>query len=160
MQTERIIVAAIALVAGCSRYEWRNELDVPGMCDDARQATHATVPRRVRLESAPPSAQLRGHVSRRESSEPLSQALVRLTDGYTRRAVQTDSAGLFVIDSVLPGRYTIQVLRVGFRALRDTIEVTADNGAPFEISLDVAVVDGPCSGFAAVRVRKPWWKVW
>ena len=160
MQTGKISVTALALVAACSRYEWQNELDVPGMCDDARQATHATVTRRVRLEPDPPTARLRGHVTRRDSRQPLSQAVVRLADGHSRGAVQSDSAGGFVIDSVLPGRYAIQVLRVGFHALRDTIEVAADGGAPLEVGLDVAVLDGPCSGFAAVRVRKPWWKVW
>lgn len=160
MRTGRIIVATLALVAGCSRYEWKNELDVPGMCDDARQATHSTVTRRVRLEPDPPIARLRGHVARRDTRQPLSQALVRLGDGHTRSQVQTDSAGVFVIDSVLPGRYAIQVSRVGFHALRDTIEVAAEGEAPFEIDLDVAVLDGPCSGFAAVRVRRPWWKVW
>lgn len=160
MQTGRIVIAALALVAACSRYEWQNELDVPGLCDDARQTTHGAVPRRVRLESALSSARLRGHVSRRDSRQPLSQAFVRVADNHMRGAVQTDSAGRFVIDSILPGRYAIQVLRVGFHALRDTIDVVADGGAPLEIGLDVALLDGPCSGFAAVRVRKSWWKIW
>lgn len=160
MHTGKIRVVALALVAACSRYEWQNELDVPGMCDAARQATHATVTRRVHRESGPAPARLRGHVTRRDTREPLSQVLVRLADGHSRGAVQSDTAGEFVIDSVLPGRYAIQVLRIGFHALRDTIEVAADGGAPLEIGLDVAVLDGPCSGFAAVRVRKPWWKVW
>jgi hypothetical protein len=160
MQSGRIVIAVLAFVAGCSRYEWQNEVDVPGLCDDATQTAHAAVPRRVRLDSDLSSARLRGHVSRRDSRQPLSQAFVRVADNHTRDAVQTDSAGGFVIDSVLPGRYAIQVLRVGFHALRDTIDIVADGGAPLEIGLDVALLDGPCSGFATVRVRKPWWKVW
>ena len=160
MRTGAISVAALALVAACSRYEWQNELDVPGLCDAAGQATHATVTHRVRLEPESLTARLRGHVTRRDTGQPLTQALVRLTDGRTRDAVQSDTAGGFVIDSVLPGRYAIQVLRLGFHAVRDTIEVAADGGASLEIGLDVAILDGPCSGFAAVRVRKPWWKVW
>lgn len=160
MQIGRIVVAAFALVAGCSRYEWQNEVDVPGMCDDVRRTTHAIVTRRVRLEPDLPSAQLRGRVTRRDTRQPVNEALVRLADGHTRGAVQTDPVGVFVIDSVLPGRYAIQVLRVGFHAVRDTIEVAADGEAPFEIGLDVEFLDGTCSGLAAVRVRKPWWKVW
>ena len=160
MHTGKVSVAALALVGACSRYEWRNELDVPGMCDAARQATHATVTRRVRLEPDSPTARLRGRLTRRDTRESLSAAVVHLADGHSRGAVQSDSAGGFVVDSILPGRYAIQVLRIGFHALRDTIDVAADGGTPLEIGLDVAVLDGRCSGFAAVRVRKPWWKVW
>lgn len=160
MHTGQISVVALALLAACSRYEWQNELDVPGMCDAASQTSHATMTRRVHLEQDPATARLRGHVTRRDTREPLRQALVRVADGHSRGTVQSDTAGEFVIDSVLPGRYAIQVLRVGFHGLRDTIEVVSDGGAPLEIGLDVAVLDGPCSGFAAVRVRKPWWKVW
>jgi hypothetical protein len=157
----RLVVAvSLALIAACSRYEWQNELNVPGLCDTTRQATHGSVPPRVRLELDPPHGPLRGRVSDRTSRQPVSQAAVGLAGSHAHYAVQTDSAGVFVIDSMPPGWYTIQVARVGFQAVRDTIEVARGDGAPFEIGLDMAVLDGPCSGFASVRVRKPWWKFW
>jgi len=160
MRTRPIVAVSLALSAACSRYEWRNELDVPGLCDASRQTTPGFVPRRVRLEADPPGGQLRGRVRDRNSGQPISQATVRLAGSRARHAVQTDSAGVFVIESPLSGRYAIQVARVGFQALRDTIELATDRGEPFEIGLDMAVLDGPCSGFATVRVRKPWWKIW
>jgi len=160
MRTRLIVAVSLVLFAACSRYEWRNELDVAGFCDASRQTTHGSVARRVRLGTDPPRGPLRGRVSDRNSGQPVSQATVRLAGSHAHHAVQTDSAGVFVIESPLPGRYDIQVARVGFQALRDTIELATDRGEPFEIGLDMAVLDGPCSGFATVRDRKPWWKIW
>lgn len=160
MQTRMVVVATLVFALGCSRYEWRNELDTPGLCDGANQAAHATVSLRVSLIGGPLGSQLRGQVNRRDSREPLSGARVRLGNAVKRRVVESDSSGEFVIDSLLPGRYAIEVLRVGFHGLQDTVDVTRIDGGALEVRLDPFILDGPCSGFAAVRVRKPWWKVW
>ena len=97
---------------------------------------------------------------RREHGEPVAGARVILSDASTRRMVASDSLGAFAIDSLRPGRYAIGVTAVAFHALNDSIVVSETDGGALDIALGQAVMDGPCSGFAAMRVRKPWWKLW
>jgi hypothetical protein len=50
------------------------------------------------------------------------------------------------------------VRHVGFHVTRDSIAIPAEAGVRVEATVEIEVHDGPCSGFAALRVRKPWWK--
>ena len=68
--------------------------------------------------------------------------------------------GAFRFDSVAPGAYVVEVRRIGYRRVRDTVRVTADSGVLVAavLSRDEAVLDG--CGYANVETRLPWWRFW
>lgn len=77
-----------------------------------------------------------------------------------RRGATADTAGAFRLDSLPAATYDLVVRSIGYDA-RDVVgvRVPAAGGVRARIPLRPTVIDG-CPGFAARRVRKPWWKWW
>jgi hypothetical protein len=153
-----LLTCAAALVS-CARYEW-----VPDTESDACRNTKAE---RV-VSVSPPhfvpqpthaGDSLSGVVTIGDNNGPaLSAVTVYAVPGIT---TMTDSLGGFKIWTP-PGRYRLLVRTIGYKAVNDSVTFPAPADSLLSITLDpqVLVSDGPCSGFAAVRVRKPWWKIW
>jgi hypothetical protein len=156
MKARNLVVCLLAFAA-CARYEWRNELDVPGLCDPAARPPSAIVAHQD-PETATGGAAVDGRVTGLDGRS-LAQARVLLSRPDTRVAASTDSTGSFRFDSMSKGQYALRVLRIGYYSAEDTL--TMDSTAKFlEIRLPPMVNDGPCSGFSRVRVHQPWWKSW
>jgi hypothetical protein len=158
MRSVSSLCVVLFALSACARYEFKNELDVPELCGYRGQSL-PYVPRPVRQVSLDSLGRLAGSVLM-PPGQGLTDAFVRLFTADGLRPAHTDTTGRFVLDSVSAGRYGYDVRRVGFNATRDSIVVVAHGAPPWEIMLQPSVFDGPCSGFAAVRVRKPWWKIW
>ena len=152
------------MLAGC--YEW-----VPDYACPACRRLPTSVP----MRGGPPlryvpladtarragASALRGHVwaDRASGSAPLAAARVRLqTPTGAAHEVSTDSAGEFTFVGVPPGRYRLRAARVGVPATWDSVDVPWAPEVAVEVALSPVRNDGPCSGFSAVRVRRPWWK--
>jgi hypothetical protein len=90
--------------------------------------------------------------------EGAAVTLVPLADTAKQLHAYTNATGDFRIDSAPPARYLMRVRRLGFRAVRDTIEITPDSGivATGLLALDNIVLD-ECS-LTYQEVRVPWWK--
>lgn len=150
----------LALTLGCARYEYVNELDVRGLCPGAARGP---APAPLRLEPTPDAAigaSLRARVIAANDGTGLQGAQVRLSDGARPAEVVTDSAGWFALDSLAAGRYEVLTRRIGFAARRDSLTWPLPERGSLLIPLTPQVLDGPCSGFAVVAVRQPWWKLW
>ena len=153
-----LILLTVA-VAGCTRYEWRNELDVPGLCDRSRSTEPSGVLRQID-DSTGRAGFLIGRVRDRFSGSTLAEARVRVTDSARTLQVVSDSTGSFRLQSPPPGRYSVAVARIGYQSIHHALDLTVGASNIVDIQLAPTVHDGPCSGFAAVAVRKPWWKLW
>ena len=149
-------VLFVAVSLDCNRYEWKPDNLVPEVCPRTRPA--AT---RVRVDSqiTAVAGAIQGRVIRAETTAPIFQANVELDRNIASRG-HTDSDGYFRLDSVTAGRHMMRIFGIGYNTWQDTVNVGTEARPPFVIALTPAVTDGPCSGFAAVRVRKPWWKIW
>jgi hypothetical protein len=152
-----LVLIAFAL-AGCSRYEWVPDYLTPECAHRAAGPVHRLVDTTSSLETTALTT-LSGRVVAVDSHQPLTDARVILR-ADARGYVPTDSLGRFRIENLRPGRYRLEVLRVGYVRTADSVSVPLMPGHELEIQMVVAMLDGPCSGFASVQVRKPWWKVW
>jgi hypothetical protein len=159
MQSRVLLAILTLLVGSCTRYEWQNELDVRGLCAP-RAVPRFRISHREEADLTDAKLSLRGRVTDAAVGNPLAEARVRLVAAVEQRDVATDSAGRFQLDSLAADRYVMDVLRVGYHQATDTLEVASGRRLIVDVALDQAILDGPCSGFAAVRVRKPWWKFW
>ena len=63
---------------------------------------------------------IRGQVLLNATKQPVKDATVKLSP--TNRIIQTDSAGMFRFDSVLVGKYTVQVSKTGYSPEVATVE--------------------------------------
>jgi hypothetical protein len=153
-------LALAFLIVSCTRYEWRNELDAPGRCPPRRDTSKISLIRFHDADLAGLPGTVTGHVTERVAGTPLTGAHVRLAAGVETYAATTDASGSFRFDSVSPGRYLVEVQRIAYESVHDTITVAPAKPLSFDGVLVPAVLDGPCSGFMSVRVRKPWWKFW
>ena len=151
-------VLVLSLTA-CARYEWRNELDVPGLCDGLRSDSLKSVISHSDGEGGAAHV-VRGRVTDRGSGVALAYARVRLVTPLGSASESTAATGTFQFPAPPDGRYVIEVTRLGYHRAADTIDVRADKPISVQARLVPQVNDGPCSGFSSVRVRKPWWKVW
>ncbi len=152
--------ALLAVVLGCARYEYVNELDVPGLCSGGVSGP-TPAPLRVDTTSdAAAAATLHGRVVGATSGAGVQGAQVRISDAAWAAEVLVDSAGWFALDSLAPGRYALLTRRIGFAARRDSLAWPLTERGSLLILLTPQVLDGPCSGFAVVGLRKPWWKIW
>jgi hypothetical protein len=159
------LLVAVGLLGACARYEWVNELDYPGGCPTAGRGPF---PRRGTFHvdtGVPllPPGEIMGTVIRTGDAAPVAAASVTARPdaggaGVPRR-VQSDSLGRFRINELSSGRYELATRRLGYAFRYDTLLVGAD-GVRVQVGLEPQAMDGPCSGLAMVRVRKPWWKVW
>lgn len=145
----------LSLAMGCARYEWVNELDVPGV---RAGAASRPAPISLRFETprdAASDAELHGRVVSASGGDGLGYAQIRFTRGAQVTEVVTDSAGWFTRDSLPAGHYELWTRRIGFAARRDSLPWPLPQRESVLIPLTMQVLDGPCSGFAAVRVPKP-----
>jgi hypothetical protein len=157
----RFVVATIGcLLVACSRYEWRNELDVPGLCPLPPDTTQISVLRHSVAHGSGSVSSVRGRVVTRDSGAALTEARIVVTGLTERRSVDSDSLGLFAIDSLSPDRYRIEVRRVGSHGVTETLDLAPGDLVQVAAALAPFFNDGSCSGFAAVQVRKPWWRFW
>src|SRR5262245_56438823 len=117
-----IVVAGCLLVA-CTRYELRNELDVPGLCPSTPDSTRISVVRHGVLDSAGDFGSVRGRIGTRDARVGVAEARVCVIGPNGRRVLATDSLGTFRVESLPPGRYAIEVLRVGYHATADTVDL-------------------------------------
>ena len=155
-----VVTVTGCLLVACSRYEWRNELDVPGLCPLPPDTTQISAIHHSVVEASGGVSAIHGRVARRDSGAALAEARIVVTALTERRTVDSDSLGIFRIDSLPPGHYRIDVRRVGSHGVSDTLDLAPSNVVQVAAALAPFVNDGPCSGFAAVQVRKPWWKIW
>jgi Carboxypeptidase regulatory-like domain len=153
-------IAVVVLLAACSRYEW-----VPDYLGPECATPHGVPPAYagppIKVQAATPASPgaIAGSVTQAETGLPLGGARIALSTVPAIGAI-TDSVGRFEIRDVPPGRYAIAIRRLGFTTTRDSIVIPAEGGLRLAAELQMAALDGPCSGFGLVRVRKPWWKLW
>lgn len=159
------LVVTLGLLGACARYEWVNELDHPGVCPTAGRGA-GTGRGTFHVDTdVPPLApgEIVGTVIRTGDAVPVAAASVTARPDAggagAPRAARSDSLGRFRIDELRPGRYELATRRVGYTIRYDTLLV-GPAGVRVQVGLEPQATDGPCSGFAMVRVRKPWWKVW
>jgi hypothetical protein len=141
----------------CARYEWVPDYETPA-CASSRRPT-STRPIATEPDSAAANGSLRGRAIVSDSKHAIPGASVTLLADPQRKAT-TDSLGTFTFTDVPPGTYVLRTRRIGYRTRTDTLHLAHAGSTSFVLTLDQQVFDGPCSGFAAVRVRKPWWKLW
>jgi hypothetical protein len=144
------------MVTACIRYESVNELDVPGLCP---KEAHTPALLRFEPQTVGDSA-LHGRVVNADGDAGLGSVQVRLSAGGRTTEVVTDSTGRFTFDSVARGRFELLTRRIGFAMRRDSLSWPLDRSESVLIPLKAQLLDGPCSGFAVIRMRKPWWKLW
>lgn len=75
--------------------------------------------------SAAHAAQIKGTVVSTPRGEPLRQ--VRITVLEQKTSVVTADAGAFVLPALSPGRYTLQVMAVGYRLVNTSFEIVAES---------------------------------
>src|ERR1700750_1261328 len=75
--------------------------------------------------SAAHAAQIKGTVVSTSRGEPLRQ--VRITVLEQKTSVVTADDGAFVLPPLSPGRYTLQVMAVGYRLVNTSFEIVAEN---------------------------------
>jgi len=71
---------------------------------------------------------IRGRALYSTDQQPVRNASVKLSP--SSRIITTDSAGAFRFDSVVAGKYTVQVTKADYRVEAVTVETTSDNPAP------------------------------
>jgi len=99
-------------------------------CDDPRRESQATWRRTAN------AGVIEGRVlPLANSTMPIDGALVSIAE--TTRATVTDSAGVFQLRDVPPGRHVLHVRRIGYvnRMERDTVTTTESSGIAGEIRL-------------------------
>lgn len=153
-------IAVVFLLAACSRYEWVPDYLSPecGKPDGVPPA-HAGPPLHVQSATRLDRGAIAGSVIQAGTGLPVDGARIALSTVPAVGAI-TDSVGRFEIRDVAPGRYAVVIRRIGFTTTRDSIVVPEEGGLRIDAELQMAPLDGPCSGFGLVRVRKPWWKLW
>jgi hypothetical protein len=168
--SRRVRLAAVVIVAlfgACARYEYVNELDVPGLCpseDERRIARERVPPIGYERVAGPATDSLRGRIVESDptgdeiTSRPVPSAQVHLLG--SDRAVLTDSVGRFAIALPSENPVVLRSLGLGYWTRVDTLRIPLSAETGVLIALRPMVLDGPCSGLSAVRVRKPWWKWW
>lgn len=142
-------------IAACSRYEWKPDYMMP----ECSGAPHTNRPLRIERELSMLGGGVRGRVVRWDTAAPVMGARVDLMRPPADSAY-SDSRGYFHFDTLAAGRYVLRIRAIGYKSWQDTVNVVSDARPEFSIGLFPQVLDGPCSGFSVVRVRKPWWKPW
>ncbi len=75
--------------------------------------------------SAAHAAQIKGTVVSTPRGEPLRQVRISVLEQKT--SVVTGDNGVFVLPQLSPGRYTLQVVAVGYRLVNTSFEIVAEN---------------------------------
>jgi hypothetical protein len=151
-----VAVAAMGPLA-CARYELVSDEELPACANHNRPVSNRTFT--SEQDSSAARGSLRGRVIMSGSRLPLPGTSVTLLTDPPRTTI-TDSLGAFTFTDVPTGSYLLRTRRIGIQSRADTLHLTHARAATFVLPLDAVMLDGPCSGFAALRVRKPWWKLW
>jgi hypothetical protein len=161
MRSRLLLGASVLTVAAaCTRHAWVNELDVPGLCPADSLVRRPAPPVRIQPSALPEGAMLVARVVDAEDGSPVAQAMVYL-ETVPRIGRIADSTGVARLDTApAPGRYLLHARRIGFEPRRDSVTLPLPAGTVLEVPLRRTLLDGPCSGLVAVRIRKPWWKWW
>ena len=151
------------LGVGCARYEYINETALPE-CRDRVLPVRPPALQRTAAEAPIERGTLIGRLVDTSGVNVGYAQIALATDtawhaaGPPIRRSLTDSLGRFRLDSVAPGAYTLFARRIGCESIRGPVEVPADSA--LLVTTAQSIMDGPCSGFAALRVRKPFWNLW
>ena len=156
-QANLLATCSALVLSACNRYEWKPDYTVPEVCPHTPRLTEKPV--RLDREISDIGGTIQGRVVRADSAAPVYSASVELSRAPVVR-VLTDAQGHFGFESVPPGRYVLRIRGIGYHEWLDTVNVVSVARPLFEVALTPVATDGPCSGFASVRVRKPWWKIW
>ncbi len=121
-------------LAGESLYAWRDGTpsNEGQLCSESAlcanllrsRLEHFAAPYPLNIQAPRELARLRGVVVRADNDSGLADVEVRLS--RMTRVARTDSYGIFVVDSLIPGPYTVLFRRVGF--LPDSHSVTVREG--------------------------------
>lgn len=84
-----------------------------------------------------PGGSLSGRVTVQESGAPLADARVRVLG--TTLETNTNASGEYRFASLAAGRVQISVLRIGFRAASDTVQITAGQAATLNFALEATM---------------------
>jgi len=150
-----VLVVSLAAVGGCTRYEWVPDYET-SYCRNRELPPTPAAFTRMTGEAAQGAL---GGIVESDRGERVPGAQIRLvgSDTLTR---ETGLDGSFQFDSLLGGAYAVRVARIGFARVQDTIVLPLPRGEQLRVVLTAIPLDGPCSGFAEVQVKKPWWKFW
>lgn len=93
-------------------------------------------------------ARLQGKVTDRETGAPIAEVaiILRMARGAPQTGAEpaprlTNERGLFVFPAVRPGMYTIEISRIGYETLRDSLEVEADAELRMLVQMSVSAVE-------------------
>jgi hypothetical protein len=153
------LASCASLLIGCNRYEWIPDYETDACRNRKAEPSVPVPPPRFVPSSAEGGRSLSGIVVMGGSNKPAhSQVTVYATPPI---GTMTDSLGRFTI-SAPPGRYRILVRTLAYNSVQDSVTFPPPTHSTLVITVDpqALMLDGPCSGFLAVRVRKPWWKIW
>jgi len=161
--TFRAFLLAAVMIGplACARYEWLPDDQTP-VCRNYAFESHgptSLAPLATEPAAVGDSGTLHGRAIAVYNRLPVPGASVTLLTDPQRKTT-TDSLGTFTFTDVPPGTYVLRTRRIGYRARTDTLHLARGDGTSFVLTLDQQVLDGSCSGFMAVRIRKPWWKLW
>lgn len=159
--SKRAWVGALVWLAGtaCTHYQLVDERDVPGLCPSSGALGPALVADTSLVpEDSVPG--LRGIVLEDVTGRPIAGAVIRAI-GSTPASAHSDAAGRFRLAPVRPGpELRLDVRALGYARVEFVAQVPVKPEAALRIALTPLPTDGPCSGFAQVRVQRRWWKIW
>jgi hypothetical protein len=144
---------AILGAVSCSRYQWVPDYESPE-CAAYHGPPTSGLTEITSVPDAPPGF-VAGRILARGTTLPVQGAVI-LLDADSLHRVTTQADGRFTIPAS-PGTHRLFVRRIGY--YRHASSVTLPFPQPIEVVITLAetVLDGPCSGFAMVQVKKPWW---
>lgn len=136
-------VVVLAAFAGCNRYEYRETCG----------PTPPTPASAIAWEQADlPPGTIDGRIIDVQTGTQLPSNVTLQPGGRSWMAVD----GLFRVDSLAEGEYTLRVRRIGYSQASQSITLDAHKGVSVLVVMaaDRMILDG-CG---LTKVRKPWWK--
>jgi hypothetical protein len=149
-----LMVSASFFIVGCARYEFVPDYKSPECADNHGSPTSGLL--EVKRAPTAPIDSITGRVLARGSRMPVQYAAVLVDSNRARRAI-TDSAGRFAVPAT-PGTHQLMIQRIGYYRYSTSFRFTPRT--ELVVTLAEMMLDGPCSGFGLVAVKKPWWKIW
>ena len=159
MRFRHVVGLAGLLSVVCSCYEWVPDYLSPE-CANYHMGVHRFVLSSSTIDTVDAHS-VRGRVVEELTRQPVGEAVVTLRGrSDSLRTLTTDSSGTFRFENISAGRYHLHIRRVGYEVTADSLNVPLPRDRAIEAAMFRQMLDGPCSGFGKVRVRKPWWKLW
>lgn len=149
-----VMVCASFGIASCARYELVPDYESPECTEYHGPPTSGLL--EVKRAPTAPIDSITGRVTARGSGLPVQYAAVVVDSNRARRAI-TDSGGRFAVPAA-PGTHQLMIQRIGYYRYSTTFRFTPRT--ELVVTLAEMMLDGPCSGFGLVAVKKPWWKMW